>query len=193
MTAPPADPPAEVTPVEVTPVEITDEPTAVYRFYDGADVLLYVGISRNPAARWAQHAAEKTWWPRVAKKTVVMYGSRREAEIAEGKAIRSESPRHNKAMGRTDPEARPVRKLPLRKPADPRKPAGRQSPPSQNTFSLEPFIRAHAADRKCSYNEAVNKLIFSGIIKEYMGRFDDPVEAMAALDADMSAQKRSAA
>ena len=46
-------------------IEITDEPTAVYRFYDEADRLLYVGISRNPAARWAQHAVEKKWWPRV--------------------------------------------------------------------------------------------------------------------------------
>ena len=43
----------------------------------------------------------------LARKTVEMYGSRREAEIAEGKAIRSESPLHNIAMGRTDPEAPP--------------------------------------------------------------------------------------
>jgi predicted GIY-YIG superfamily endonuclease len=174
-------------------VEIGDEPTALYRFYDGAGALLYVGISRNPAARWAQHATEKTWWPRVARKTVEMYGSRREAEIAEGKAIRSESPLHNIAMGRTDPEARPVRKLPVRKSADPRKPPGRRPLPSQNTFSLEPFIKAYAADHKYAYNEAVNNLIFSGIMKEYMDRFEDPAEAMAALQADMDRQKGRAA
>jgi predicted GIY-YIG superfamily endonuclease len=168
---------------------IDGEPTALYRFYDGADVLLYVGISRNPAARWAQHAAEKTWWPRVAKKTVVMYGSRQEAEIAEGKAIRSESPLHNIAMGRADPEAQPARKLPLRKSAAPRKPASRQLPPRE-AFRLDPFIRAYAVSQECTYAEAESKLIWAGIIHDYMERFADPEEGIAALQKDMDAQKR---
>jgi hypothetical protein len=172
--------------VTAEPTEITEEPTALYRLFGTAGVLLYVGISRNPAARWAQHAADKTWWPQVVKKTVVMYGSRREAEVAEGRAIRSESPAHNLAPGRSDPEAarRPVRKLrspdpQLRRPRD--------------VFSLEPFIAAYAAEHKCTRDDAVGGLIFAGILKRYTDKFADPVEAMTALDADMAALRRSAA
>ena len=174
------------------PVEIADEPTVVYRLFGVAGVLLYVGISRNPAARWAQHATEKTWWPEVVRKTVVMYGSRREAEVAEGQAIRSESPMHNKAMGRSDPEARraPVRKLPLGKSADPRKLSGRQQQLSREAFSLDPFIKAYAANHGCSLATAENNLLFAGIIRDYMDRFADPSEAIAALEKDMAAQKR---
>jgi hypothetical protein len=171
-------------------IEIDGEPTVLYRLFGVAEVLLYVGISRNPAGRWAQHAAEKTWWPEVARKTVVMYGSRREAEIAEGRVIRTESPLHNIATGRSDPEARraTVRKLPVRKPALARQPPGREIP--REPFSLEPFIRAYAASHKCSYATAEGKLVFSGIIHDYMDRFADPSEAMAALEKDMAAQRR---
>src|SRR5581483_10653325 len=77
-------------------LEITGEPTGLYRFYDRVGQLLYIGISRNLHARWGQHEAEKTWWPLAAKRTVVMYPSRAEAEKAEKAAIRSERPVHNK-------------------------------------------------------------------------------------------------
>lgn len=165
------------------PIEIADEPTVLYRLFGVAGVLLYVGVSRNPAARFAQHAADKTWWPEVVKKTAVMYGSRREAEVAEGKAIRSESPVHNIAPGRSDPEARraPVRKV--SKLADHRA-LGRQP-----RISLDPFIRAYAANQKCSYAMAETRLIFAGIIQDYMDRFGDPLEGLAALEKDMDAQK----
>lgn len=166
------------------PVVIADEPTALYRFYDAAGVLLYVGISRNPVARWAQHATDKAWWPQVRKKTVELFGSRREAEIAEGRAIRSESPLHNLAPGRADPEARPpVRRLPaiLRKPGGPRKPA-------EERISLVPFIQDCAARRKCTYDEAANYLIMQGVIQDYIDRFADPREGLGALTADMIAR-----
>lgn len=169
-------------------VEVHDEPAALYRFYDAGGTLLYVGISRNLAARWGQHETEKSWWPLVVRKTIVMYGSRMEAEIAEGIAIRTESPVHNKAMGRRDPAA-----IPARKTASPRKPATAKEPPPRlplqrnTTYGLAPyhhFIEDYARRQGCSDVEAVAHFIFAGIIQDYLDRFEDSQEALDTLKAD---------
>ena len=73
----------------------TDGPTALYRFFDAAAALLYVGISRRPEDRFKQHAADKSWWPQVAERSVEWFDTRHEALTAESHAIKSESPRHN--------------------------------------------------------------------------------------------------
>jgi predicted GIY-YIG superfamily endonuclease len=75
------------------------ERTALYRLYDADDRLLYVGISSNPHRRWKQHALEhaKTWWPDVRGERVQWFESRREAEVAELAAIRTEGAIHNRA------------------------------------------------------------------------------------------------
>lgn len=151
------------------PVEVTGEPAGLYRFYDAAGRLLYVGVSRNLASRWAQHESEKSWWPAVARKTVVMYGSRREAELAEGRAIRSESPLHNLAMGRKDKEApkRAARKSPstLRQQVE----AAQLARSPQNSFSLDrkfldridAYAKEHEVDRKAAFGI----LLITGIDK----------------------------
>jgi hypothetical protein len=69
--------------------------TALYRLYNTADVLLYVGVSDKPLVRWAQHAAEKTWWSEVAKLTLDWHDTRELALEAELRAIGTEHPRHN--------------------------------------------------------------------------------------------------
>lgn len=73
------------------------ERTSLYRFYDEADQLLYVGITGDPRARWAQHAAERAWWPDVARHSVEWLDSREDAEAAELAAITAEGPLHNVA------------------------------------------------------------------------------------------------
>jgi antitoxin (DNA-binding transcriptional repressor) of toxin-antitoxin stability system/predicted GIY-YIG superfamily endonuclease len=70
--------------------------TAVYRLYDSADQLLYIGLGSIPEARWRSHSREKAWWPHVARKTVEWYDSFPEAARAEHDAIQTEHPRHNK-------------------------------------------------------------------------------------------------
>ena len=70
------------------------ERTAVYRLYDSADRLLYVGISDNPGRRWKDHHS-KPWWSDVARHTLVWYDNRADATSAETKAIRTEAPMHN--------------------------------------------------------------------------------------------------
>jgi len=71
------------------------ERTALYRFFDAAGQLLYVGVSGNTEARWRQHAESKPWWSDVADKTTEWLDSRPEALDAERAAIRAEKPLHN--------------------------------------------------------------------------------------------------
>ena len=46
------------------------ERTALYRFFDEAGTLLYVGISNDPDVRWSYHARQKDWWPKVRSRTI---------------------------------------------------------------------------------------------------------------------------
>ena len=71
------------------------EPTALYRCFDAAGTLLYVGVTGDPAARWSHHRSTKAWWPQVETKHVAWFGYRGLAEEAERCAIRTELPRYN--------------------------------------------------------------------------------------------------
>lgn len=71
--------------------------TAVYRLYDNAGSLLYVGLGSDPKSRWRAHARDKTWWPDVATKEVEWHDTFSEAASAEHAAIHKENPAHNKA------------------------------------------------------------------------------------------------
>lgn len=69
--------------------------TALYRLFDTAGALLYVGIAHNPDQRWATHSLSKAWWPAVDKRLVEWHETRASAERAELLAIRTEKPLHN--------------------------------------------------------------------------------------------------
>lgn len=71
--------------------------TALYRYFDKDDSLLYVGIAYDPDERQKGHAvtAAKTWYPLAAKRTVAWFHTRTEAERAEKAAIKNETPRFN--------------------------------------------------------------------------------------------------
>lgn len=70
--------------------------TALYRFFDADDVLLYVGITADIHKRWKTHAGVKPWWGDVTQQTVHWYDDRPTAEAAERIAIATEKPRYNK-------------------------------------------------------------------------------------------------
>ncbi|MEV4861462.1 type II toxin-antitoxin system prevent-host-death family antitoxin [Streptomyces ossamyceticus] len=76
-------------------------PTALYRLYDAAERLLYVGISTQPETRWTQHAADKPWWSLVRRRTVEWHPDREAAEKAERSAVQAEEPLYNTAGART--------------------------------------------------------------------------------------------
>lgn len=69
--------------------------TALYRFYDTASRLLYVGITEQVGRRWDAHMRLRPWWPEVHRQTVDWFDTREEATEAEVTAIASERPRHN--------------------------------------------------------------------------------------------------
>lgn len=67
----------------------------VYRLFGEGDGLLYVGYTRNPEKRLAQHRVQKPWWPSVTRQTLTEYATRSEARSAEKVAIAVEGPKHN--------------------------------------------------------------------------------------------------
>lgn len=77
-----------------------DRSHALYRFYDAAGALLYIGITVNPGTRWSQHSKDKAWWEDVAQATVERFPDRKSVLDAERTAIIREQPRHNVAHNR---------------------------------------------------------------------------------------------
>ena len=76
--------------------EIADarRPHVLYRFYDAAGALLYVGITCNRRARFAAHR-KAPWASEAVRSTVEPYPDRTSAHAAEIAAIAAEHPRHN--------------------------------------------------------------------------------------------------
>jgi predicted GIY-YIG superfamily endonuclease len=75
--------------------------TALYRLYDADDELLYVGITWNPKSRWESHATYKSWWHKVARKTVEWHEDRRTAIAAEARITAAEKPRYDDSARRS--------------------------------------------------------------------------------------------
>jgi excinuclease UvrABC nuclease subunit len=68
---------------------------SVYRYYDAAGHLLYVGCSVSPARRYSIHKAIAPWFKQMQRMTVEMFDTVPAARIAEANAIRDEKPLHN--------------------------------------------------------------------------------------------------
>lgn len=71
------------------------ERTAVYRFWDASETLLYIGMTEDPDARFGNHESRKPWWPDVARKAIEWHDTRDLAEAAELDAIRTEHALYN--------------------------------------------------------------------------------------------------
>lgn len=82
-----------------------DGPTALYELRNADREMLYVGISHRPMGRWREHAKDKPWWPQVAVRSLIWFGSRAEALLAEQAAIESAGPRYNQT---TSPQSVPL-------------------------------------------------------------------------------------
>ena len=74
--------------------------TALYRFFDAHENLLYVGISNNFERRKAQHKSRAEWFHLVASERVETVSSREYALDLEQAAIRHEKPMFNKPAGK---------------------------------------------------------------------------------------------
>lgn len=78
----------------------------VYRAFIGDD-LAYVGVTVNPAGRFANHS-RKYWWREVTRVDLVECESRADAFAMERDAIRRENPTFNIARPPHEPEIRLV-------------------------------------------------------------------------------------
>jgi hypothetical protein len=67
----------------------------LYRFYDADCVLLYIGITKNPPARFDGHRRDKPWWTEVADIKLTQYPDRESVLEAERQAIIDEKPAWN--------------------------------------------------------------------------------------------------
>lgn len=76
----------------------TTRPAAVYRLYDAAGTLLYIGSAYDPAKRSRAHR-DKPWWPQVVRREDEWHPSREAAYIAETESIREGLPPGNKISG----------------------------------------------------------------------------------------------
>lgn len=70
----------------------------LYRFYAADGSLLYIGITRDPARRFAKHSHEKPWWETVARIDMEQHPTRGALQVAERLAINAEKPLHNIQM-----------------------------------------------------------------------------------------------
>lgn len=74
---------------------------ALYRHFDAAGVLLYVGVTADTETRGGQHASSSAWVEYAANGTVEWYDSPDEARDAERLAIRTEMPIFNQRHAAT--------------------------------------------------------------------------------------------
>lgn len=72
-----------------------NQPHALYRFYDAGGLLLYIGVTLDPGARWKSHRKDRPWWHHVAQVTLEVHSSRLAVLEAERAAILAEKPLHN--------------------------------------------------------------------------------------------------
>lgn len=107
--------------------------TAVYRLFNQAGELLYVGASWNPKARIPSHQ-DKPWWPQVAKSTIEWHPDRATALHFEASAIVEEHPLYNVAS--IDP--RRVRAPRMR--SEPRDLSGRTLSQAMRAAGIRPWV-----------------------------------------------------
>lgn len=75
--------------------------TQLYRHFDEAHQLLYVGISLSTFARLSQHRFHSSWFAKIKSVEIEHFETRAEAMAAEREAIKNESPMFNIAMKKT--------------------------------------------------------------------------------------------
>ncbi len=83
----------------------------LYRFYNQAGDLLYIGMSTNMLMRLKSHRHDQPWWGEAVEIKMERFATRDELAAAEITAIELERPRHNVAHLRArGPLSRPRRK-----------------------------------------------------------------------------------
>lgn len=74
---------------------VDDRQTWLYKVFNRADNLLYVGITHNPVERMKSHKSHSIWWEDKEQMTWQSFETRHEAEIAERLSIKNDNPVFN--------------------------------------------------------------------------------------------------
>jgi len=72
----------------------------LYRIFDEADVLLYIGMSVNKFKRVDYHCSHQPWADEIACVRFERFADREELARAEIRAIRKEHPKYNRRHAR---------------------------------------------------------------------------------------------
>lgn len=115
-------------------------PTSVYRYYDSAGVLLYVGITSRGPQRNSEHQTKK-WWRFVVRQVVDHHPTRGAAELAEADLIRRFNPPFNTIHNPWAREARAAYLAYRTQPQEPSALAGLRARGSRRRYMLEPVVR----------------------------------------------------
>jgi hypothetical protein len=99
---------------------MSEQAHTLYRFFDAAGHLLYVGKTVAPSRRWREHERGASWFESVASVTREVHPDAEAVDKAERLAITTEGPLHNIALNPSAP-TRPRQSVP-RKPRKPSKP-----------------------------------------------------------------------
>lgn len=75
------------------------KPHFVYRFFDAAGEILYVGCTHNLHKRMVEHACEKPWWGQVAEVESTEYTNGYDAYFAEWIDHQESPGRHSRHAG----------------------------------------------------------------------------------------------
>jgi predicted GIY-YIG superfamily endonuclease len=70
--------------------------TDLYRVFDAADQLLYVGITEDLFKRLSQHRDQSGWFDQASRLVIEWYGTREACRQAESSAIKAERPLWNR-------------------------------------------------------------------------------------------------
>lgn len=113
------------------------DPTSVYRYYDRAGLLLYVGITARATKRQREHNGDKEWWQFVTTQEVEHYPTRIQAAGREKSLIREFRPPFNRQH---NPDHESLRAYYLA--------AGPALPAKSDAATLSPKEAFHAAHGK---------------------------------------------
>jgi predicted GIY-YIG superfamily endonuclease len=118
-----------------------DQPVSLYRFFNPAGELLYIGITNRIPRRLDEHGDDKPWYLEVARVTVEHHTDRYAALAAEKTAIKTERPKYNVVHNRS-PHRGPTTVTTGRWTFQSRRLTGRELP--QATSSLYPELDCSA-------------------------------------------------
>ena len=137
-------------------------PVYLYRHYDAAGALLYVGIAKNVGARFSEHKRKSPWAAHSARMTVETFPDRAAAAVAELQAVVNEKPLYN--VGHLEKPAAPKPTVPCPTPLD----RTRHGEPSIMISARLPISLVDALNTECTRGNTTRSDLLTRALKEFL-------------------------